>query len=156
MHARLAQGPRLVHAVLRVEGDPATSLGELRALRERLAQAGHDPGRALQAARDIPTGRLAWHITVRDDGALLAGGVLPTLIAWEGAHPCDTLPAAPLQLRHLSLHGLPEAVVQALRTAGLPPGLQGVDSATGPPAPALTAVIDGPRGTVTLTSGEPA
>lgn len=156
MQARLAHGPRLVHAVLRVAGPAASTGGEaLAALREQFLRTGHDPGHVLQAARDTPAGRLAWHITVRDDGALPCGGALPTLIAWEGAHPCDAMPAAAqgvLQLHQLSLAGLPGSVTQALRAAGLPPSLRLADGPTATTA-AITAVIDSPRGLVTLRSG---
>ena len=47
-----------------------------------------DRGHVLEASRDTPAGRLAWQITVRDDGQRLFYGALPTLIEW-GAGASD-------------------------------------------------------------------
>ena len=133
MQARLHESPRLVHAVARVD-----------ALDERLAALGRlgvHAGRALAAQR----GDLRWRIAVRDDGQLLYGGALPTLIEWGDRHPSSQLPPSPVALTALALGGLPQPVVDLL-------ALQGVAcSASGP---ALRAVLDTPRGAVALSSDD--
>jgi hypothetical protein len=80
----LSRGPRLVAFVARTD--------RLDAALARLRDAGADAGRALEASRETPTGRLAWRVAVRDDGAVLAGGALPTLIEWRGRHPAASMP----------------------------------------------------------------
>jgi hypothetical protein len=54
------------------------------------------------------------------------------------------MPACGVTLQALTLRGLAPAVAQAL-------GLRGIDVAAGP-GPALSAVLDTPRGPVTLAS----
>ena len=131
----LDKGPRLLHVVARCDA--------LAALSDRLRAAGQDIGPALAASRETPAGRLEWQISVRDDGRLLAGGALPTLIEWgRTRHP--TLSASGVVLHRLTLRGLAPAVAQAL-------GLPGVDLRDGT-GPAITAVLDTPRGRVTLSS----
>jgi hypothetical protein len=130
----LSGGPRLVHWVARTEAiDEA--LGAWRAL-------GFDAGRAVEASRETPTGRLSWRIAVRDDGRLLAGGAWPTLVEWGGStHPARTMPASGATLRSLTLRRLPCATLQA----------RGVSIADDE-GPALTAEFDTPRGLVRLRS----
>lgn len=104
---RLARhGPHPIHWVVRVS--------DIEAARRAWLALGIDPGPALTASRETPRGLLQWRITVRDDGARLFDGVLPTLIQWGGLHPTGTLPPGGLQLQDLSL-AHPEA--PALRTA---------------------------------------
>jgi len=130
-------GPRLRHFVARS--------GAVDAQGEALRAAGLDIGPAIAASRDTPQGRLAWRLTVRDDGRLLAGGALPTLIDWgHTPHPASTMPACGVTLRTLTLRGLAPSVAQVL-------GLPGIDVAAGP-GPALSAVFDTPLGPVTLSS----
>jgi hypothetical protein len=132
-----AAGPQLRHFVARS--------GAVDAQATALRAAGFDIGPAIAASRDTPLGRLEWRLTVRDDGRLLAGGALPTLIDWgRTPHPTSTMPACGVTLQTLTLRGLPPAVAQAL-------GLRGIDVAAGP-GPALSAVFDTPRGPVTLAS----
>lgn len=130
----LSGGPRLVHWVARTEAiDEA--LGAWRAL-------GFDAGRAVEASRETPDGRLVWRIAVRDDGRLLAGGAWPTLIAWgDTPHPARRMPELGVRLRSLTLRRLPRAALQA-------PGVSIADDA----GPALTAEFDTPRGLVRLGS----
>lgn len=129
-------GPRLLHLVARSAA--------LDAQREALGTVGLDPGAPIAASRDTPQGRLEWRITVRDDGRLLAGGALPTLIEWRGMHPSAAMPASGVVLQALTLRGLPAAAAPAL-------GLRGVDFAADA-GPAITAVFDTPRGRVVLSS----
>lgn len=133
----LSNGPRLLHFVARSSAI-ATQSAALRA-------AGFDIGPAIAASRATPQGRLDWHIGVRVDGRLLAGGALPTLIDWgHTPHPALSMPASGVTLRGLSLRGLPLAAAQVL-------GLSGVE-VLAEAGPAISAVLDTPRGRVTLTS----
>lgn len=125
--------PRLVHMVARTRAMDMHRWG--------LVNLGLDPGLPVAASRDTPHGTLSWQILVRDDGALLAGGALPTLIQWQGPHPTEHMPASGVQLRALQLGGLAAPVQQLLQ-------LQSATHAAAPPA--LRAVLDTPRGIVTL------
>ena len=58
------------------------------------ATLGIDAGRPLAASRETPQGRLQWQILVRDDGKLLQGGALPTLIQWQDRTPPRPCPPA--------------------------------------------------------------
>ena len=133
----LSNGPRLLHFVARSSAI-ATQSAALRA-------AGFDIGPAIAASRATPQGRLEWRIGVRDDGRLLAGGALPTLIDWgHTPHSALSMPASGVTLRALGLRGLPRTAMQVL-------GLPGVETLAGA-GPALSATLDTPRGRVTLTS----
>jgi Glyoxalase-like domain len=130
----LSRGPRLVTFVARTAA-LAVSLAGLRTH-------GIDGGRVLAASRDTPSGPLHWQIAVRDDGAALCGGAMPTLIEWGGArHPAASMPASGVALRALVLRGVPRA---ALDIAAVRFG--------GDAGPALEALLDTPRGPITLTS----
>jgi len=137
--ARVA--PRLVHAVAR------TSMIEM--VRWGLINCGLDPGVPIAAERNTPTGMLKWRITVRDDGHIECAGALPTLIEWQGPHPCDRLPESPVVLRALTLRGLPPQVVDVLKL----PAAQTVPRAgASAREAALSATFETPRGAVTLDS----
>lgn len=132
LRASLRQAPRLLHAVVRssqIERD-----------RKCLLELGHQPGEPLRASR----GALSWQILVRPDGALEAGGALPTLIQWDGAHPTDTMAPSTLALQRLVLRGQGQGVRELLKI----PGVEWLDT----PGPALCATLSTPRGEVTLES----
>jgi hypothetical protein len=137
LQARLQRdGPQLIHVVARTQ--------MLETHRWGLFNKGMDPGPVVAAERATPHGLLAWRILVRDDGRLLAGGVLPTLIQWESAHPADRLPDQGARLSSLRLNGLPVIARDLLRLHGAQ-----VDPDA---APGLQAVIETPRGEVVLHS----
>ena len=138
--ASLAQGPRLIHVVARSP--------QLDMHRFGLIQIGLQPGEPVQAGRDTPQGPLAWQILVRDDGRLLCSGALPTLIQWDGRHPTQAMPDSGVTLSALTLRGVPARARDVLR-------LQGVAVQEAPAAPALTAVLQTPRGEVVLSSDGP-
>jgi Glyoxalase-like domain len=129
----LSSGPRLVTFVARNIALDAT----LAASRN----AGFDGGRALAASRDTPSGLLRWRIAVRDDGAVLCGGAMPTLIEWGEHHPAASMPASGVSLRSLVLRGLPKSALNIAQVS--------VDNT---PGPALEAHLQTPRGPITLTS----
>lgn len=138
LRAAMREQPRLIHVVARTT--------QIEMLRAGLLRCRLDPGTLLAAHRDTPAGRLAWRITVRDDGALQAEGALPTLIEWrhDSAHPSDRLGASPVSLQALSLRALPPRVRELLR-------LPAVDAARSE-GPALRATLATPRGEVVLES----
>jgi hypothetical protein len=138
--ASLAQGPRLIHVVARSP--------QLDMHRFGLIQIGLQPGEPVQAGRDTPQGPLAWQILVRNDGRLLCGGALPTLIQWAGRHPTQAMPDSGVTLSALTLRGVPARARDVLR-------LQGVVVQEAPAASALTAVLQTPRGEVVLSSDGP-
>jgi hypothetical protein len=138
--ASMAQGPRLTHVVARSP--------QLDMHRFGLIQTGLQPGEPVKAGRDTPQGPLAWQILVRDDGRLLCGGALPTLIQWEGRHPAQAMPDSGVTLSALTLRGVPTRARDVLR-------LQGVAVQASPDTPALTAVLQTPRGEVVLSSDVP-
>jgi hypothetical protein len=132
----LSGGPRLIHWVARTSAIEAA----LAALRAQ----GLDAGRAVAASRETPSGRLSWRIAVRDDGAVLARGALPTLIEWDGPHPARSMPPSGVEMRALVLRGLPRAATAALDLSMV--RLADDDG------PALSVQLDTPRGSLTLDS----
>jgi hypothetical protein len=133
--ALLARGPQLIHWVLGCDDiDDRCRL---------LAAAGIDRGTVLDVERATPQGPLRWRISVRDDGARLAAGALPTLIEWGARHPVDTLPASGVALEALHVGGLPAAAAAFCSAPA-------VRHASGEPA--LVATLRTPRGPVVLRS----
>jgi Glyoxalase-like domain len=129
----LSSGPRLVTFVART----ASLDGTLAAWRG----AGLDAGPALAASRETTSGLLRWRIAVRDDGAVLCGGALPTPIEWGGRHPAASMPPSGVVLRSLTLRGVPRSALDtSLFTIADTPG------------PALEALLDTPRGAIKLSS----
>ena len=112
------QGPQVIHWVARVD--------DIEAARRAWLALGLDPGPVLTASRDTPRGLLQWRITVRDDGARLFDGVLPTLIQWSGPHPAHTLPESGLRLQGLGL-AHPQAVTVRTALAAIGLHAQAVD-----------------------------
>jgi len=101
-------GPQLIHWVGRCN--------DLAAARAEFGSEA-DPGELLAAERMTPTGLLRWTITVRPDGLRLAGGAVPTLIAWNGPHPVDGLPPSGIVFTSLRLGALPGAVAELVPAA---------------------------------------
>ena len=139
LRARLRSGPCLIHFVARST--------RLAAQRQALVDTGHDPGTPVAASRATPHGVLSWDILVRDDGALVCGGTLPTLIQWHSAHPTDFMPESGVTLRALSLRGLPEPARAVLDSRSV--------HFEASPGPALSATLTTPLGEVVLSSPYP-
>ncbi|MFL6665274.1 MAG: VOC family protein [Rhizobacter sp.] len=135
LQAALARGPQLIHWVLACD--------DIVARRAQLAGVGIVRGELLDVQRDTPAGPLRWRLTVRDDGARLADGALPTLIEWGDRHPADTLPATGVRLERLVACGVPPDA----RPLCAVPGVSFADD--GPP---LVAELATPRGPVSLMS----
>jgi hypothetical protein len=136
LQAALERGPRPIHWVLGC--DDIDERGR------RLAAIGIDRGRVLDVERATPEGPLHWRISVRDDGARLADGALPTLIQWGPRHPVDALPASGITLEALHVGGVPAAAAALCDATGVT-----YDAA---PTPSLVATLQTPRGRVELRS----
>lgn len=134
-----ADGPRLIHFV-------ASTSSATQGV-QALESLGLDRGPLIKASRTTPTGLLAWHITVRDDGQRLMNGTLPTLIEWAGVHPTQAMAASGLTLQSLRASH-PEA--DLLRSAYRAIGLTSVGVSQG--TANLIATLNTPRGVVTLES----
>jgi catechol 2,3-dioxygenase-like lactoylglutathione lyase family enzyme len=135
MRESLAHGPRLIHFVANTNDVQASvaALAEHRIVR----------GEVLSLTR----GSLRWKMTVRPDGQRLFDGTLPTLLQWESAHPCESLPASGITLQSLeAVH--PEA--GKLVTAYEAIGVTQVPVRSGEPN--LIATLATPNGTVRLQS----
>ena len=136
LQARIAQQPRLIHFAARSD--------MLDMHRWGLITVGCPPGDPVSASRQTPRGLLEWQILLRADGALQAGGALPTLIHWPGIHPVDAMPDSGVQLTGLALRGVPARARDVLRMRGAAfPTDEG---------PALVATLRAPRGEIILES----
>jgi hypothetical protein len=133
MRARLAEGPALVHWVVRT-----------RHIDDDVAAAGVDSGDILTMHR----GDFAWRIAVARDGHLEARGLVPTLIQWSTPeHPADRLPDHGVRLVTLAgEHPEPAPVRVVLARLGLSDTLK----VTFGQSPRLAAMLRTPRGVVTL------
>ena len=94
-------------------------------------------------------GSFSWKMTIPEDGHLSGGGLIPTLIQWQGSqHPADALPDQGCSLQLLAgTHEHPDAVRRALAAldlTGAMPVSQGVAR--------LAARIRTPFGVKTLSS----
>jgi hypothetical protein len=131
MQARLAESPALITWAARTDriAEAVTRVPEL--------------GQVQAASR----GALSWRITIPEDGKLQFGGLLPTVLQWDEAHPTDTMEPNGLELTELALaHPMSAGLVpmfRALRIAGP------VDLKPGPKA--LVARIETPKGSVELS-----
>jgi catechol 2,3-dioxygenase-like lactoylglutathione lyase family enzyme len=135
MRSSLARGPRLIHFV--------ANTNDVQAALAVLDAQGIDRGPPIAAAR----GTLRWKITVRPDGRRLFDGALPTLIEWEGAHPCDSLPASGVTLQSLAVtHPEVDRLAAAYEAIGL------TQVAVRQGKAALVATLSTPNGLVQLDS----
>jgi hypothetical protein len=110
-----------------------------------LANFALNPGKLLAAQRDTPHGLLKWRITVRDDGRAECAGALPSLIEWEGQHPCAHMPLTGVALQGLVLRGVPTQAVDVLKLSAV--HTSPIDAVQNAP---LTATLESPRGRVVL------
>jgi hypothetical protein len=138
LQAAVKREPRLVHFVAHTS-DVTLACASL-------AKLHHDVGQPVKASRDTPSGTLSWQITVRSDGVPQAQGAMPTLIQWGTVHPTDTMAASTISLRQvIASANPPNRLDQAFEALNL----MDVTLAHGT-VPALQAVLQTPRGFVTL------
>lgn len=105
MIERLAKGPALIHWVARTD-----------AIERAMGAIPIADAEILNLAR----GTYRWRMAVPRSGRLAQAGTVPTMIQWDGAHPCDAAPDSGCRLERLVLDH-PEAgrSLAALRAAGL-------------------------------------
>jgi hypothetical protein len=134
LQSELTERPRLIHWVART-----TDI-------ERASTKCPVP---LGAVHAMSRGDYRWRITIPAEGALPCGGLVPTLIQWDVAtHPADNLPASNVALRGFAgSHPEPAIVRTALRALGL----EGTLAVTYDREMRLAAMLQTPRGTVTLS-----
>lgn len=104
----------------------------------------HDPGRPRSMQRDD----LHWRIAFPDDGALIEGGLVPSLIEWGHGvrHPARRLPDAGLRLHALhGVHPNPDPVRERLAPLSLNDVLA-LEAGSAGEAVRLRAEIDTPGG----------
>lgn len=133
--ARLTQGPRLLHWVVRTDDiEPAVK-----------ATAGGEPEILL-----LSRGDYRWRIGVPRSGRLAQEGISPTVIQWEGNRPHEFLAPSGCRLESLVLHH-PEAAMtlRTLHAAGLG-AAEPVEAQDGGGGVGLLARIRTPRGIVEL------
>jgi hypothetical protein len=129
LRSALDAGPQLVHWVARCDAIDSCC--------RDWAGRGIERGAPIAASRETPQGLLRWRISVRDDGARLFDGALPTLIEWGTVHPADAMPSSGIVLESLALGGLPDNVRPLLAIDGV-----ALDGA----APMLRACLTTPQG----------
>lgn len=97
MQARLARGPALVHWMERTDDLEA----EL-----------HEYPAEVRIEAFTRNG-LRWRLALTADGSFPGGGTLPTLIQWDGPHPCDSLPDAGVRLEILRMEWRSQGRIRA-------------------------------------------
>jgi hypothetical protein len=132
MRAELQEAPRLLHWVARTE--------DIEAARRVWRDAGE--------VHVMTRGAFEWRMTIPADGALPAGGVLPTLIQWKSeAHPTDAMSDAGVRLVALGgAHPEPAAIRSVLSALSLDEAIKITFAAK----PRLAAMLQTPRGPVAL------
>ena len=136
MRARLARSPQLVHWLVRSTGDLDAALAALR----------YAPGTVSAMSR----GSLRWRITLPEGGRPAAGGLLPTVIAWDvppGQHPAARLPEVGVRLAGFEVRA-PAAVLACRPDVGAPVPIDWVEADT----PGLAMTLDTPAGRTTIGS----
>ena len=133
MRAALREAPRLVTWVARTTDIDAA---------RRACPVDVGPAQPMERAS------LRWRIAIPDDGHLLGGGVVPTLIQWlDARHPAEAIPDSHLRLAALAgAHPEPAAIRSALAALGLGDAL----GVTYGAQPRLAAMLQTPRGPVSL------
>ena len=135
LQSELMEQPRLIHWVARTDD---------------IETASRTSGIDLGPVHAMSRGDYRWRITIPDDGALPARGVVPTLIQWDVAtHPADGLKHANVSLLELAgTHPDPTTIRAALARLGLERALRvSFDRET-----RLAAMLRTPNGVVTLSS----
>lgn len=131
--ARLAERPRLVAWAVNTDDlDAATAASPFP----------HGP------IHEMTRGDLVWRITIPDDGRVVEGGAVPTLIEWpQGVHPTNRMPASGCSLERLTIHHPdPDRIVAAFFAIGLDEAA--LDVVAG--APSLAASLVTPTGLVVV------
>jgi hypothetical protein len=132
MKAALAEGPQLVHWVVRTDSIDEAVV--------RMPELG--------LVTPMTRGDFRWRITVPPDGHRPGRGLVPTLIEWsDQRHPADSLPDAGLRMVALAAEHMEPAPIRA-QLAQL--GLSEMLKVTYGKSPRLATMIRTSRGVATL------
>jgi hypothetical protein len=136
MRASLQVRPRLITWVVNTPD-----------IRRLSGAAGFDIGTPTALSRD----GLEWEIALTDDGRLLADGMLPYCIQWRSEpHPSRAMADLGCRLQKLSIHhNRPAWLAERLHDLGAA-DLVEVEEIPDFESPSLSAIIETPRGLVTL------
>ena len=93
-----------------------------------------------------PRGMLRWCITLPGDGRRPSAGAMPLWIQWSGEHPSGALPMSGVAIESIEVGGITQELGARLGSLA-----RRVDSSS-----PLSAVLTGPRGSVTLAAPAPA
>lgn len=136
MRAALRERPRLVTWVMNTADLPALA-----------ASAGFDIGKPTELSRDA----LRWEIALPDDGRLLGEGMLPYCIQWHSSpHPARGMADTGCLLQQLNIHHPRPNWLDERLDAIEASHLVHVEALPDSEAAFLEAIIETPRGTVTL------
>jgi hypothetical protein len=106
------------------------------------------------AVHDMQRGALHWRISIREDGALLHNGTVPTFIQWPpNGHPVPAMPESGCALLDLEIrHPQPPRLEEIWRHGGLRMDDRlKISAAAGDANPALAARISTPHGIAILS-----
>jgi hypothetical protein len=136
MRASIAARPRLITWVMNTPDIHGLS-----------ADAGIDIGTPAALSRD----GLEWEIALPDDGRLLADGLLPYCIQWHSSpHPSRAMADPGCRLKKLILHhNRTDWLAERLESLGAG-HLVEIEEIPDADSPRLSAIIESPRGIVTL------
>lgn len=106
----------------------------------------------LGPVRDMQRGVLEWKITIPDDGALVEGGAVPTVIQWpDGIHPTQNMPESDCHLAQLDVfHPEPDRLRSIWARIGLHESEKLTVHLANGDSPYLVASLVTPRGIVEL------
>ena len=132
----MLKAPRLVTWLAKARNFEE-QLGRVRAL-------GYNPGTLTPMSRDLPDGtRIEWRLAIPPQP--IGDGLVPVLIEWHtDRHPAKTSPRGCTLVELYGEHPRPETVRSILDAMGV-----SLDLRQGP-VPTLTAILDTPKGRVTL------
>lgn len=135
LQSELSEQPRLIHWVARSDDiDRAIAACPVK----------------LGTVHPMARGDYRWRITIPDDGALPARGLVPTLIQWDVPfHPADKLPVSNVSLAQLGATCTEPAPIRAALT---PLGLGETLRVTFDRETRLAAMLRTPQGLATLAS----
>ncbi len=117
-------------------------------IHQLVGSAGFDLGTPIALSRD----ELKWEIALTDDGRLLADGMLPYCIQWHSRpHPSRGMADRGCLLQSLTIHHNRPRWISGRLDAIEASHLVDVEPLADTRAPYLSAIIDTPTGTLTLT-----
>jgi hypothetical protein len=136
-HARLVSGPYLATFVVRTKNIDAVA--------RKLPTLGLVQG--------MERGTLHWQITIRDDGALVENGTLPSVIEWpDGIEPTMVMPDLGYRFLRLDIyHPQPHRLENMWEQIELCDGRLSVHPCDSAQAPYLVAHIETPDGIKTIS-----